>query len=278
MPLRRTHYTGYDGKRMAMRVWAPDGEPDGVVLGLHGLGSHSGLISTIGEYYEQNGIAFYAPDLRGFGEYDGVRGHIERFDEFLDDVDALVEQVQGEHPERPLFLFGHSFGGLIAVSYVTRRRADRLAGLVLSSPGLSERLKVSRPLKALVGLLSRVCPTKLVDNGLDLDLVFKSKEAVRRNREDPLRFDMVTTRFAAEGFRAVAEAVTMGPEIVLPVLMQQPLDDRIVVPEENIRFFESIASADKTLRTYEGAYHDPYDDPEGPAVLADAVAWVREHL
>ena len=99
MVYEESEYVGYDGKQMFMRIWKPDGETRAVVVGFHGLGAHSGLISFVGEYYAKNGFLFYAPDMRGFGKFDGIKGHADSFDEYIQDMDSLISYLKLTHSD-----------------------------------------------------------------------------------------------------------------------------------------------------------------------------------
>ncbi|RLI48786.1 MAG: hypothetical protein DRO73_08300 [Candidatus Thorarchaeota archaeon] len=277
LPVREDSYRGYDDREMFLRVWSPDGDAKAVVLGVHGLGSHSGLIAPVGEYFEKHGFVFYAPDLRGFGHYSGIKGHVESIDEFVKDLDGLVDRLKEQHPGKKIFMWGHSFGGLLTILYAEQHQ-HKLDGIMIVCPGLSERLKISSFVRAIVKILSALNVKKPFENGLNLDLISRNPETVRRNKEDPLRYDYATARFAAEGFKATRSGMEAAVSIAIPALVQQSGDDLIVVPEKTREFYDRLASADKTWRIYEGLYHEPFEEEGGEAVLKDAIDWIESHL
>ena len=262
---------------MFLRVWHPDGEPRAVVLCIHGLGAHSGLLKTPCEYFASAGFKVYAPDIRGFGHYNGTKGHVESIDEYVKDIDTLIDTIREENPDKKLFLWGHSFGGLLSVLYAHENQ-HRVDGMIIVSPGLSERLNVSPIVRALAKVLSALNIKRPFPNGLDLDLISKNPAVVRRNKEDSLRYDFATARLAVEGLSSTERARNAAPEIAIPALVQQPDEDLIVVPEVTRQFYENLAAADKTYRSYEGLYHEPFEEEGGEQVLADAVEWIERHL
>ncbi|MHA1903035.1 MAG: alpha/beta hydrolase [Candidatus Thorarchaeota archaeon] len=270
-------YAGYDGTTMLLRSWIPDETPKAVVLGIHGLGSHSGLISVVGEHFSSEGFLFYAPDLRGFGTYPGTKGHIESFDEYYDDIATLISHLKLKHPTEKLFLYGHSFGGMVVLLYASQYPED-LDGLITPFPSVSERLEFGSATRMIASFLSKANVKKLFDNGLRLDLISRNPEVVKRNQEDPLRFDKATSRFAIEGLNAREKSFTIGPQITLPILIQQGGDDQILIPEKNKEFFDTIASKDKTWKLYEGLYHEPFEDPGGEEILPFMTSWLSERL
>lgn len=268
-----SEYAGYDGKKMFMRIWKPEGPPKAVVLGIHGLGAHSGLISYVGEYFAKNQYIFYAPDMRGFGKFEGLKGHVDSFDEFVQDLDSLVTYLKQSHPSEKLFMYGHSLGGLWVINYILQH-PEGISGIMTPCPAVSERLKISGAARAIVSMLSKLNVKRYFDTGLDLNLIARNPDVVRRNKEDPLRFDKATPRFATEGFKARENGFNRAEEIELPIILQQSGEDLILIPEENKKFFDRIASKDKTWKLYEGLYHEPFEDEGGAEFLADMMSWL----
>ncbi|MHA1637543.1 MAG: lysophospholipase [Candidatus Thorarchaeota archaeon] len=273
----QSEYTGFDGKKMFLRKWSPDGEPRGVMIGIHGLGDHSGGIEFTAEYFVSRGMAFYAPDLRGFGHFDGLKGHIESFDNYLDDIHSLVLEVKENTPDQKIFLYGQSFGGLVGVHYAGKYQ-ETLDGMIIPSPAVSEQLTVNPVTRLFLKLLSRVNVKKHFDTGLNLDVLARNPEVVRKKKEDTMRFDKATPRMAAEGLNASQTAIDIAPLITIPVIVQQAGEDLILIPEKNKEFFDAIASEDKTWKLYEGMYHLPFQDPGGDEIMSDMYEWLNAHL
>ena len=271
-------YSGYDGTIMLLRVWKPEGTPRAVVVGFHGLGSHSGLQSFVASQFASRGFLFYAPDLRGFGTFPGRKGHVESFDEYAEDIKCLVDQLREGHPDEKMFLFGHSLGSVFVARYVMRYPNAPIDGLILPCPAVSEQLKVGAATRAIASLLSKLNVKSYFDNGLDYDLIAANPEIVKRNREDPLRFDKATPRFAVEGLKASKDAFENAYLIKNPVFVPQAGNDRITVPEKNKEFFDRIGSEDKTWKIYPDLEHEPFEDEGGEEFLADIFAWIDQRL
>jgi alpha-beta hydrolase superfamily lysophospholipase len=270
-------YQGFDGTTMLLRIWKPEGDPKAIVLGLHGLGSHSGRLGYLGERFTQQGYAFYAPDMRAFGTYPGRKGHVESFDEYTEDMESLVAYLKLLHHEKKLFLFGHSLGAIFIIHYILKHPGEA-DGILIPAPAVSERLKVSSTTRRIGALLSKLNLKIYIDNGLDYELISRNPEVVQDNREDPLRFDKATPRFAIEGLKASKEAFDSASKITLPVLLQQSGDDLILDPERNKEFFDNIASEDKTWKLYPGLYHEPYHEDGGEEVFTDMFSWLEERV
>jgi lysophospholipase len=270
-------YQGFDGTTMLLRIWRPETEPNAVVLGIHGLGSHSGLMDFVAEQFNSRGFIFYAPDMRGFGTYPGRKGHVESYDEYIEDMESLVAYLKLMHHDSKLFLFGHSLGGLHVIRYIAHH-PDEADGIIIPCPAVSERLKMSGATRAIAKLLSKLNVKIYFSNGLDYDLISRNPEVVKRNREDPLRFDKATPRYGVEGLKAAEEGFNLANKITLPVLVQQAGNDMIVDPERNKEFFDNIASKDKTWKLYPDLYHEPFQEEGGDEVLADLFDWLDERM
>jgi len=278
MSSEEEQYSGYDGTIMLLRVWKPEGPPRAVIVGFHGLGSHSGLLEFIATQFTSKGFIFYAPDLRGFGTFPGRKGHVDSYDEYDEDLNLLIEQVREGHPDAKLFLFGPSNGAIHASRYVLKYPSAPIDGLILPCPAVSERLKVSSAIRAIGSLLSKFNVKTYIDNGLDLDILARNPKVVQQNREDPLRVDRVTPRFAIEGLNGSTDTFASAHRITHPVLVQQSGGDLILIPEKNKDFFDRISSEDKTWKLYPDLYHQPFEDEGGEEVLADIFAWIEERL
>jgi alpha-beta hydrolase superfamily lysophospholipase len=271
-------YIGYDGKRMYMAVWKPDDDrPRALMIAIHGLGSHGNDLRTIGEYFAEKGIAVFAPDMRGFGHYDGIRGHVMRYDEYVEDLHNIVMQVKDRYLNKLTFLFGASLGGLTAIRYVATY-PRLLDGLLLHCPAVAQNRDVSKGKFFLAQILSALNVKREFSDEMTYEDGSRNPEAVKRHQKDPLRWNFVTPRFGVETLKAVKEAFKWGPRILVPVLYQQAGDDKMVSPERSKEFFDSIASVDKTWRLYDGLYHELHEEPEQEIVLGEMAGWLETRL
>ena len=278
MKFEESQYVGYDGTRMYMAVWLPDDErPRALLVAIHGLGSHGLDLRNIGEYMAERGIAVFAPDMRGFGHYEGRKGHVMNFDEYVEDIQNLVMQVKDRFINKLTFLFGHSLGGQHIVRYAALYQKE-VDGLIISCPAVAHQLPIS-PLKRFAAELLSLLNVKIyVSNETNLEYSCRDPEVVNAHENDPLRWDLVTPRFGVCGLKATREAFDAAPLITLPVLVQQAGDDKLVVPEKTKEFFDNLGSTDKTWVLYEGLYHELHSEPEKERVLADMYNWLDKRL
>jgi alpha-beta hydrolase superfamily lysophospholipase len=263
-----------DGLLLTRQVWRPAGAPAAVLAVVHGYGEHGGRYRGLAEAMVARGYAVHAYDLRGHGRSAGRRGHVGRFTDYLDDTAVFLEAVRTEQPGRPLYLLGHSFGGLIAAAYVEDRPADGLAGLILSSPFLRLGMPVS-PLKlGAARLLSLVAPALNIGNTLDPAGLSHDEDVVKAYRIDPLNHHVATARWAAEVVAAQSAALSAAGRISLPLLLLYADEDTVADPQAARELFAGAASPDKTENCYEGFYHEIFNETGRAAVFADLAAWL----
>lgn len=259
-----------------MRSWVPDEPPAGVVVIAHGFAEHSGRYATVAERLTAVGIAVSAPDHRGHGLSEGRRTSIVRFEDYVDDLTTVVAQVRARWPSLRVALLGHSMGGLIALDLAVRQ-AVPLDGLVLSAPAACPR-EVSR-LTLLVGrALSRVAPNTGVLR-LPLNRISRDPAVVEAYNDDPLVFRTpIRARLGAEMLDAMDRVDSGLPELRVPLLVMQGTSDGLVDPGCGPHVYGRAGSADKTLKMYDGLWHEIFNEPERDHVLADLTGWLGSHL
>ena len=278
MKYKESQYHGFDGMKMHMSVWHPDNErPRALLIAIHGLGSHGYTLKNIGEYFSEKGFAVFAPDMRGFGHYTGLKGHVMSFDEYIEDMYNIVMQVKDRYLNKLTFLFGHSLGGQHVVRYVCSypRAVD---GMIVSCPAISEKLGIGTGKYIAGRILSILNVKRYFSNKVPLEYASHDPEVVREFEEDPLRHDLVTARFGIEGLKAAKRAMKCAPEISIPAFIQQAGDDKMVDADMAKEFFEALSSPDKTWRIYEGLYHTLHAEVEKEMVLRDMENWLEKRL
>ncbi len=275
---KESRYIGFDGTRMFLALWRPDDDkPRALVVALHGLGSHAGDMKNIGEYLSDRGIAVFAPDMRGFGHYSGIKGHVMSFEEYVEDIQNLVMQVKDQYLNKITYLFGASLGAINAIRYVVRypRVVD---GLLLQCPAVSQNLNIGIGKQFVGNLLSLLNVKRYVDIGIDYADVSRSPENIEKLEKDPLRVNIVTPRFGIEALKASKDAFRASSVITMPVIIQQAGADILVIPEKSKEFFDNLSSSDKTWKLYEGLYHQLHEEPEKEQVLGDLYSWLDKRL
>jgi len=270
-------FAAADGLLLTRQAWRPEGAPAAVLAVVHGYGEHGGRYRGLAEAMVARGYALHVYDLRGHGRSSGRRGHLGRFTDYLDDTAVYLDAVRREQPGRPLYLLGHSLGGLICTAYVEDRPADSLAGLILSSPFLRLGMPVP-PLKlGAARLLSIVAPAVNVGNTVDAAALSHDQEVVSAYGTDPLNHHVATARWAAEVVAAQSAALSAAGSIRLPLLLLFGDADTVADPQASRELFERVASSGKTVHCYEDFYHEIFNEAGRAEVFADLAAWLEAH-
>jgi lysophospholipase len=275
--LATVHCRTVDGFDLHCHAWAPP-DPRGVIVIVHGLAEHGGRYRDTAEFFVAQGWAVVAGDLRGHGRSPdpaGRRVHVERFPDYFHDVDAFLGVARDAWPGRPVFLLGHSMGGLITISYVLRDPTG-IAGVVISSPALDAHPDFRPPLllRLLVGLLSRLAPRMLFPSDLDTDALSRDPDVVRDYVDDPLVSSKVSARFYAELMKAMQRVREQAGSLSIPMLLMQSGEDRLVDPDAPARWAASAPPGRIELVRWDGFYHEMFNEPEKDDVRERTMRWL----
>ena len=266
---------GASGLKIFVRSWRPATAPRAVVAICHGVKSHSGYYGWAAEQLVANGLAVYALDLHGRGRSDGERFYLEKMQDYLDDVDALLKLAKSREPGLPVFLLGHSAGGVISSVYTLEHQRE-LAGLICES--FAFQVYAPDFALAVVKGLSHLAPHAHVLH-LKTEDFSRDPKVVQFMHEDPLiAHEVQPTRTVAELVRADERLKEEFPLITLPVLILHGTADKVTKPGGSQLFYDTAGSADKTLKMYEGHAHDLLNDLDKEKVMADIVGWIAARL
>ena len=261
-----------DGVRLAGRSWMPP-TLRAVVAVVHGLAEHSGRYAFLAERANHSGLGVVSVDLRGHGRSPGERSYVERFDDYLLDVDELLAKAHELAAGRPVFLMGHSMGGAIALRWMVQRR-QLVAGLILSSAALKIGGDVPRLLVALAPLLSRWLP-HLRGKRIDPTLISRDPAAVAAYVGDPLVSLLAPpARTGAELLLAMAANSAAVPGLAVPVYLFHGEADRLTDPAGSREIYELWGGPDRTLRLWPGSRHETLNDLDREAVAAELLEWM----
>ncbi|MCU0522789.1 MAG: lysophospholipase [Anaerolineae bacterium] len=259
------------------QAWLPEGEARAAVLIVHGLGEHSGRYMNVVNALVPRGYAVYALDHLGHGKSEGEREVIERFDDYTNTLTTYLGMVKGWQPGKPVFLLGHSMGGLIATTYLLDHQAE-FRGAVISAPAIKVGESVPKATILMGKVLSVIAP-KMGVLALDSSAISRDPEVVRAYVNDPLVFHGKTpARLAAEMLKAMQRVTAEVGTISLPFIVMQGSEDRLVDPGGTRMLYEQAGSKDKTLKIYEGFFHEVCNEPECALVLDDVGDWLDAHV
>jgi len=260
------HFEGRGGVDIFRRAWLPDGEPKAAVVIAHGAGEHCGRYAGVAALLVEAGYAVHALDHRGHGRSSGRRAYIDRLRNAVEDLHTVVGSL--DHP----FLLGHSMGGCIAIEYALAHQ-DSIRALALSSP-LAHLEAANIFERAAARMLSAVTPWVPL-HSVDSSKVSRDPEVVRDYDTDPLvHHSGLPARTIAELAGAIESFSERVGGIDVPLLVMLGTADEIVPPEGGHMVLNRAGSRDKTLKVYDGLYHEILFEPEGVAITEDLIAWL----
>jgi alpha-beta hydrolase superfamily lysophospholipase len=263
-----------DGAQLHCLHWrSRQSPPSAVLIFLHGIASHAGWFGETAADLNQHGVEVYGPDRRGSGRSGGPHGHLDRYEQALDDVEQLIRLVVGEHPGTPVFLAASSWAAKLAVVYAARRPAS-LAGLLLLGPGLIAEVKLSPARQAQVVVGHLVRPMAYLPIPLTPELYTANPPYLDFIRADPLRRLEATTQFFWETARLDRQRGRAAAGLTLPLLLLQGEADKMIDVPKTRRWFARLGVEDKTYRAYAGAGHTLDFEPDRAQYLADLLGWL----
>jgi alpha-beta hydrolase superfamily lysophospholipase len=257
--------------------YLPTESPIAVLLIIHGLAEHIGRYMNIVDYFVPRGYAIYGFDQRGHGQSEGMRGYVERFSYYIDDTKAFFDMVHGEHPSKSFFILGHSVGGLIATTY-SLNYSNELDGLILSGVTIKPGESLSPVKIMLARLFSKVIPKVGIDV-IDASAISQDQAVIKEYINDPLVYrGKISSRLGAELIKAMQVLTNHISNIQLPILIMSGSVDRLSNPEGSRFLYNRISSIDKTIKFYDGFYHEIFNEPRRNQVFNDMENWLNYHL
>ncbi len=257
--------------------WLPDENLKAVLLVVHGLGEHSGRYMNVVNHFVPLGYAVYGLDHIGHGKSDGEREFVERFDDFTDTLTIFYNLVAEWQDDKPIFLLGHSMGGLIVLNYLLDHQAD-FNGAIISGPAVKVGEGISQATITMGKILSKLAP-KMGLLALDVNTISKDPEVVQAYINDPLVFHGKTpARLAAELLSSMLRVTTEASKITLPITIVHGSEDALADPAGSQMLYDKASSKDKTLKIYDGLYHEVFNEPERDQVLKDVENWLESHI
>lgn len=273
--MSESSFEGVGGLKIATRSWQPAGTPRAIMILVHGFNAHSGYMIWPAEQFAAKGFRVHALDLRGRGRSEGERFYVEQLSDYLGDIDRLVEIARAENPGLPVYVLGHSAGGVISSNYVFENQ-EKIAGLICESfafdVGLPHLVKLA--LEGIGKLLPHVHVFSLKNEDFSRD-----PAAVEAMNNDPLIAKESQPAETARVLLLAADSLKERmPDLKVPVLIIHGTDDKATMPRGSQYFYDHAGSEDKTLRLYEGHYHDLLNDIDKEVVLADIMAWLDKRV
>jgi acylglycerol lipase len=270
-------FKGVRNANICYQAWLPEGDARAVLIVVHGLGEHCGRYMNVVNHLVPLGYALYGLDHIGHGKSEGTREFVERFEDYTNTLTTYYNMVEGWQTGKPIFLLGHSMGGLIASYYLLDHQASFRGG-ILSAPFIKVSGSISQATITIGKILSVVTPrARLVT--LDASGISRDSEVVKAYVNDPLVFHGKTpVRLGAELLKAMVRVRAEAHRITLPLIILQGGEDRLIDPACGQILYDKVGSKDKTIKLYEGLYHEVFNEPERARVLKDVETWLAAHV
>lgn len=266
---------GADGLRIFFRSLRPKEKPRAVVVVVPGFNAHSGYYGWVAKQFVAMGLAVYAVDLRGRGNSDGERFYVKDFDDYVSDVASVVALAKSREPGLPLFLLGHSAGGIVSCLYALEHQQE-MAGLICES--FAFQLPAPDFVLAVFKGISHLAPHAHILH-LKNETFSRDPNVVQALNDDPLVGQETQPSQTMAAMVRADERVKQGfPQITLPVLILHGTLDKNAKPTGSQLFYDMAGSTDKTLKLYEGSFHDPLNDSDKEVVMADIKGWINARL
>ncbi len=278
-------FTGAGGMRLHLQAWLPAGpdpaaphpEVTAVIAVVHGYGDHGGRYAWLGDDMVARGYGLYVYDLRGHGHSSGRRGQVGKFEEYLEDTEVFLDEVRRAQPGKPVFLLGHSMGGLVCARLSEVRPPD-VRGLILSSPflQLAEAVPPSRVIAAKA--LGKVWPNRDIGNTVRASQLSHDDAVVEAYVTDRLVHHVAPARWAAEMLSTQDATMADAARVDQPLLVLYGTEDKVVDVAFIEALYERASAEDKSILRYEGFYHECFNETGREQVFDDFAAWVGARL
>jgi len=252
-------------------------DPKAVIVLVHGLGEHSGRYQAIGNYFIENGYALMSIDLPGHGKSSGKRGHIDNFSDFTTAIEHLHSLAKNKHPDKPIFLLGHSLGGLISTLLLLDKQ-HLFSGALLSGAAIQTPNEPSQWQIKIFTMISLLAPKmgliKLAFSGISRD-----ENEIQKYERDPLvNKGKLSARLLVEMFNTMRICKRRAYEITLPIKIMHGSADTMTAPAGSQYLYDQITSSDKTLNIYKGLYHEIFNEPEANKIYAEIIDWLNKRV
>jgi len=241
------------------------------LLLVHGYAEHAGRYNGLATFLNGKNISVTSYDQRGYGKSEGTRAYIDKFERYVSDLLEIRKQIA-----RPVFLMGHSMGGLVSVQYMINKKDDTIKGLISSSAALELDPSMSPILQMLAPILGFLLP-KLPTEKLDKTYLTRDPKVLKDYMNDPLNYLGGTrARTGAETLKAMKINRAYFSKVDIPLLALHGGGDELTMPGGTKKLHADASSSDKTLKIYPELYHELVHEPEKEIVMNDIANWILE--
>lgn len=278
MSYKSTSITSSQNQKLFVHQW-PTTIAKAKLIIVHGYAEHSYRYDEFARYLNEHSIEVLSYDQVGYGRSEGVRGYVDRFSTYINDLDKFMDHIDLDNSSAPVFLLGHSMGGLVATQYcLTNSRASSLAGLITSAALLKLDEDLSPILQMIAPLLGMLFP-KLKTEKLDQTYLTRSEENLKAYNADPLNYlEGTRARTGAEMIKTTKAIPKAFHSLSIPLLAMHGTGDKITDRRGTEQLYNDANSIDKELKMYDGLYHELLHEPEKVGVMNDIIEWINNRI
>ena len=248
-------------------------EAKAVILINHGFAEHLGRYDYVAKEFNESGYNVYRYDLRGHGKTKSTKGHIESYEDFIEDCNEMVNLVKDENKDLQIFMLGHSMGGFVTCAYGLRY-PEVLGGQILSGAAVNTLPAAKGIRSILIKSLNKFAKMKMIKNIVEDDIC-SVEQVVIDYKNDPLVLKEATvnlfTQFLVHGRGYINENIG---DYKYPCFIAHGEKDKIVPMEIGEYLYGNISSEDKEIKIYDGLYHEILNEDEKDEVIGDMVNWL----
>lgn len=272
-------FEGRDGLSFYVQGWEPDAQPKAVIALVHGLGEHIGRYAHVGKALTDAGYVLVGFDLRGHGKTVSPRGHFPALDAVMQDIRQFIQFVSQRYSNVPQFLYGHSLGGLLALTYAVQNKMG-LKGVMVTGAALRSALQEQKVKIAMAKVLGTLVPAATIPSGLDATSISRDKAVVDKYVNDPLVHDKTSLGLGKSALTAIDVCFAGAKDFRYPLLIMHGKEDKLTYPSGSEDFAKLAGEKNKdvTLKIWDGLYHEIHNEPEQAEVFKVMIAWLDKHL
>jgi acylglycerol lipase len=256
-------------------IQSPGENAKAVIIFVHGLGEHIHRYQYWADLFKKERIGFAGVDLPGHGHSDGKRGYIKNYSLLREMIDILVVSCKKTFPGIPIFIYGHSLGGVIVLDYILRRN-PKIKGAIVTSPWLRLSFEPSPAKLAIASVLKYILPWLMQPSGLNVNHISHDESVVEKYRTDPLVHGKISVGLFNETMAAGRYSLAHAPKLIIPALILHGSDDLITSPEGSREFAGKTKMAE--LKIWEGGYHELHNEPFKEEVFRYIADWINRKI
>ena len=264
-----------NGQVLKGLIKSPGEKMRAIIIMVHGHGEHIQRYNHWADMFIRENIAFTGVDLPGHGRTEGKRGHVRNYSLVYEMIDVLITECKKTFPGIPVFVYGHSVGGVIVLDYLLKRNPG-IKGAIVTSPALRLAFEPDKTKLKLAAVMKYFFPGFIQHSPIAVSYLSHDKEVVENYKNDPLVHGKISVNLFNGFMNSAKYSLSFASGLKLPLLLIHGSDDMICLPSGSIEFAEKAKLAE--LKIWEGGYHELHNEPFKNEVFAFIMKWLNNKL